>query len=46
MWLAADRKAWHFRYDGAQWLCPKTGDELFTRLNALVSDKARVQLKL
>jgi CyaY protein len=46
MWLAADRRAWHFRYDGAKWLCPKTGDELFSRLSELVSTRIGEPIEL
>ena len=40
VWLAADRQAWHFRYDGARWIDKKgTGAELFTTLGKLIVDK-------
>lgn len=39
VWLAADRHAWHFRYDGAKWIDGKTGDELYARLSQLLSKK-------
>ena len=45
IWLAADRRAWHFRYDGAVWRDNKTGkEELFATLTELI--KARAQLTL
>lgn len=43
IWLAADRHAWHFRYDGARWLDKKTGkDELFSTLAGLVKERAKL----
>jgi len=40
VWLAADRQAWHFRYDGARWLEKKGGgDELFATLARLLTEK-------
>ena len=40
VWLAADRQAWHFRYDGARWLDKKgTGAELYATLAKLVGEK-------
>lgn len=43
IWLAADRHAWHFRFDGAQWRDKKTGaDELFTTLAGLVKARANI----
>lgn len=45
LWLAADRQAWHFRYDGARWIDKKTGkDELFATLAALLQARARVDV--
>lgn len=29
LWLAADRQAWHFRFDGAAWVDKRSGEELF-----------------
>lgn len=42
IWLAADRHAWHFRYDGAQWLDKKNKHELFSTLAELVKTRARL----
>ena len=43
IWLAADRRAWHFRYDGARWLDNKTArDELFSTLAALIKERAKL----
>ncbi|MCC7073166.1 MAG: iron donor protein CyaY [Deltaproteobacteria bacterium] len=39
LWLAADRSAWHFRYDGARWLDKKSGVELYATLRGLVGAK-------
>jgi CyaY protein len=40
IWLAAERRAWHFRYDGARWLEKKNGDELFATLGRLVLERS------
>jgi CyaY protein len=43
IWLAADRHAWHFRYDGSRWLDKKTGTvELFATLADLVKARANI----
>jgi CyaY protein len=39
VWLAADRAAWHFRYDGARWVDKKHGDELLGTLARLLGEK-------
>lgn len=40
VWLAADRQAWHFRFDGVKWIDKKTGTaELFATLTDLVTKK-------
>lgn len=39
LWLAADRAAWHFRYDGARWIDKKHGGELFATLRGLCEAK-------
>jgi len=46
VWLAADRNAWHFRYDGSRWLDKRSGDELMTTVDRLVKARAGVDLKL
>lgn len=47
VWLAADRQAWHFRYDGALWVDKKgTGAELFATLSSLVSTKIAQPLQI
>ena len=46
IWLAADREAWHFRYDGSRWRDKRSGDELFTVLRSLVERRAGVTLPL
>jgi CyaY protein len=46
LWLAADRHAWHFRYDGALWIDKKGGtDELFATLAKLVKQRANVDVR-
>lgn len=40
LWLAADRQAWHFRFDGQKWICPKTSDELLSRLQQLIQQRS------
>ena len=44
MWLAAGKQAWHFRYDAGQWICPKTQDELYARLQALLNERTGLQI--
>jgi CyaY protein len=44
IWLAAGKQAWHFRCVKSQWICPKTGDELFSRLSDLIQERAGVAL--
>lgn len=44
IWLAADRNAWHFRYEGSAWRDKRSGDELFAILQDLVQKRAGVQL--
>jgi CyaY protein len=47
VWLAADRQAWHFRYDGARWVDKKGGgDELFATVGALVAKKTGLPIAL
>ncbi len=46
IWLAADRQAWHFRYDGARWQDKRSTDELFSTLQRLVKARAGVDLML
>ena len=44
IWLAAGKQAWHFRCEKNLWTCPKTGDELFSRLSNLIKERAGVAL--
>jgi CyaY protein len=37
MWLAADRHAWHFKWDGTSWVDGKSGDELYATIARVVS---------
>jgi CyaY protein len=41
IWMAAERNAWHFDYreEGARWIASKTGDELWTAIDGVVSRK-------
>ncbi len=39
MWLAADRRAWHFKWNGAAWIDQKTGDELYATIARAVSTR-------
>lgn len=43
IWLAAEQRAWHFSHEGedpeeARWVTPKTGEELFATLTALLQE--------
>jgi CyaY protein len=44
IWLAAGKQAWHFRCVKSEWICPKTGDELFSRLAQLIQERAGAAL--
>lgn len=44
LWLAADRAAWHFRWDGARWLDKKHGGELYATLKELCAGKVGKEL--
>lgn len=44
IWLAADRQAWHFRFDGEAWRDKRSNDELFVTLRRLVRERAGVDL--
>jgi CyaY protein len=46
IWLAADRQAWHFRFDGESWRDKRNRDELFGALQRLVKARAGVDLAL
>ena len=41
IWLSAERSAWHFDFVPAEnaWVAGKTGDELWTTLTRLLTDK-------
>ena len=41
IWMAADRNAWHFDFvaDGARWVARKNGDELWSTLGRILSNK-------
>ena len=46
IWLAADRTAWHFRYDAGAWRDKRNNDELLETVNRLVKARAGVDLGL
>jgi CyaY protein len=46
IWLAADRQAWHFRFDGDAWRDKRNHDELHATLVRLVHARAGVTLAL
>jgi CyaY protein len=46
VWLAADRNAWHFRFDGARWIDKRSGDELMGTVERLVKARAGIALGL
>lgn len=37
IWLSAEQRAGHFAWDGARWIDTKTGEELFAKVEALIS---------
>jgi CyaY protein len=41
IWMAAERSAWHFDFmtDGARWVARKSGDELWSTLARVLSNK-------
>jgi CyaY protein len=46
MWLAADRQAWHFRYDGAHWRDKRSGEELFATIALRVKERCGLLLAI
>ena len=48
LWLAAGRRAWHFDWDAgrAQWVALRSGDELWSTLEALLTQKLRAPASL
>ncbi len=46
IWLAADRTAWHFRYDQGSWRDKRNNDELLETVNRLIMARAGVDLGL
>ncbi len=48
VWLAANREAWHFKFDAAhaKWVCKKTGAELFSTVATLINARAQLSLTL
>ncbi|MFO7179662.1 MAG: iron donor protein CyaY [Pseudomonadota bacterium] len=39
IWMAAERSAWHFDYDGSRWIATKTGEELWSVVEAVLGRK-------
>ncbi len=39
IWMAAGTHAWHFDYDGAQWIASKSGQELWATVSTLLSER-------
>jgi CyaY protein len=48
IWMAAERQAWHFDYDrgSGRWVAHKSGDELWSTLERLLSSGLGTALKL
>ncbi len=48
IWLAAERSAWHFDFQRADkaWIAAKTGDELWSTLTRLLSEKLGAPIRL
>ncbi|AUX31094.1 MULTISPECIES: iron donor protein CyaY [Sorangium] len=48
IWMAAERAAWHFDYlpSEGRWVAQRTGEELWSTLEAVVSRKLRRDVKL
>lgn len=50
VWLAAERKAWHFAREGTaqdgRWVAPKTGEELYATLSALFKEHEGLELEI
>jgi CyaY protein len=42
IWLAAERQAWHFRFDGVWWRDKRNDDELWATIVRLVQARAGV----
>lgn len=48
IWMAADRTAWHFDFVGERdaWIAAKTGDELVSTIERVVSAKLATAVRL
>jgi len=48
IWLAAERRAWHFAHQGSaeepRWVSEKTGEELFATLSGLLREHGGLDL--
>lgn len=39
IWMAAERNAWHFDWDGSAWRASRSGDELWSTLSRVLAGK-------
>ena len=51
IWLAADRRAWHFAHAGEmateeKWVAPKTGEDLFETLSRLFKEHEDLEISV
>jgi len=46
IWMAADSAAWHFDWDGKTWVAKKSGDELWSTVEARAGRKLGRTLRL
>ncbi|MEQ9496085.1 MAG: iron donor protein CyaY [Deltaproteobacteria bacterium] len=46
IWMAAGATAWHFDFDGKQWIAAKSGDELWDTVEKCTSEKLGRPIRL
>lgn len=46
IWMAAEASAWHFDWNGTQWISTKTGEELWTLVRERTSKKLGKRIDL
>jgi len=46
IWMAADRRAWHFDYRDGNWVTSSDGDELWTSLSTVLGTKLGADVSL
>ena len=46
LWLSANLRAWHFRFDGVRWLERESGENLNQVLSALFSARLGTEVRL